>query len=63
MMTLMNSFKNFMNICCPFFFKNISEELIRLRLFPFSTTGEVIGLLAELLNNFILLGRNCLIFS
>jgi len=32
--------RNFMEVCGPFVFKNISQESIRLRLFTFSLTGE-----------------------
>lgn len=32
--------KNFVDMCGPFIFKNMSQEAIHLRLFPFSLTGE-----------------------
>lgn len=39
---------NFVDMCGPFSFKNISQELVRLRLFPFSLMGEACKWLAEL---------------
>uniref|UniRef100_M1DTJ5 Retrotransposon n=1 Tax=Solanum tuberosum TaxID=4113 RepID=M1DTJ5_SOLTU len=32
--------RNFVDVCGPFSFKNISQESVRLRLFPFSLMGE-----------------------
>uniref|UniRef100_M1DRG3 Integrase core domain containing protein n=1 Tax=Solanum tuberosum TaxID=4113 RepID=M1DRG3_SOLTU len=32
--------RNFVDVCGPFSFKNISQESVRLRLFPFSLIGE-----------------------
>jgi len=45
--------RNFMDVCGPFFFKNISQESVRLRLFPFSLMGEACKWLAELPRNLI----------
>jgi len=40
--------RNFVDVCGPFSFKNISQESVRLRLFPFSLMGEACKWLAEL---------------
>ncbi|KAK4724478.1 hypothetical protein R3W88_027257 [Solanum pinnatisectum] len=40
--------QNFVDVCEPFSFKNISHESVRLRLFPFSLMGEACKWLAEL---------------
>lgn len=40
--------KNFLEICQPFNITNISQKSIRLRLFPFSLTGEATMWLEEL---------------
>jgi len=40
--------QNFEDICWPFSFKNISQELVRLWLFPFSLMGEDTKWLADL---------------
>ena len=40
--------RNFLDVCSPFKFKNISQESIRLRLFPFSLMGDATKWLAEL---------------
>jgi len=45
--------KNFIDVCSPFSFKNVSQELIRLRLFPLSLMGEASKWLAEFPKNSI----------
>ncbi|KAK4713517.1 hypothetical protein R3W88_019424 [Solanum pinnatisectum] len=40
--------RNFVDVYGPFSFKNISQESIRMRLFPFSLMGEPCKWLAEL---------------
>ncbi|KAK4737127.1 hypothetical protein R3W88_000824 [Solanum pinnatisectum] len=40
--------QNFMDVCGPFSFKNLSQESVRLMLFPFSLMGETSKWLAEL---------------
>ncbi|KAK4708698.1 hypothetical protein R3W88_029623 [Solanum pinnatisectum] len=40
--------RNFVDVCGLFSFKNISQESVRLRLFPFSLMGEACKWLAEL---------------
>ena len=40
--------RNFLDVCSPFKFKNISQESIRLRSFPFSLMGDATKWLAEL---------------
>jgi len=40
--------RNFVDVCGSFYFKNISQESVRLRLFPFSLMGESCKWLAEL---------------
>ncbi|XP_049362576.1 uncharacterized protein LOC125827308 [Solanum verrucosum] len=45
--------QNFVDVCGPFSFKKISQESIRLRLFPFSLIGEACKWLAELPRNSI----------
>ncbi|KAK4731583.1 hypothetical protein R3W88_024571 [Solanum pinnatisectum] len=40
--------RNFLDICGPFSFKNISQESVWLRFFPFSLMGEACKWLAEL---------------
>ncbi|KAK4713447.1 hypothetical protein R3W88_019354 [Solanum pinnatisectum] len=40
--------RNFVDVCGPFSFKNISQESVRLRLFPFSLMGEACKWLTEL---------------
>src|SRR5688572_20583101 len=40
--------RNFLDVCSPFKFKNISQEYIRLQLFPFSLMGDATKWLAEL---------------
>ncbi|KAK4721417.1 hypothetical protein R3W88_011650 [Solanum pinnatisectum] len=40
--------RNFVDVCGPFSFKNISQVSVRLRLFPFSLMGEASKWLAEL---------------
>ena len=40
--------QNFLDVCSSFKFKNISQESIRLRLFPFSLMGDATKWLAEL---------------
>lgn len=41
--------RNHINVCLLFNFRRVSQEAIRLRLFPFFITGEVVRWLAELL--------------
>jgi len=45
--------RNFTEVCSPFSFKNVSQQSIRLWLFPLSLTGEANKWLAELPNNTI----------
>ncbi|KAK4707005.1 hypothetical protein R3W88_033444 [Solanum pinnatisectum] len=40
--------QNFIDVCGPFSFENISQKSIRLRLFPFSLMGEACKWIAEL---------------
>jgi len=40
--------RNFVDVCGPFSFKNISQESVCLRLFPFSLIGEATKWLADL---------------
>ncbi|KAK4723998.1 hypothetical protein R3W88_026777 [Solanum pinnatisectum] len=40
--------RNFVDVCKSFFIKNISQEAVRLRLFPFSLMGEACKWLVEL---------------
>ncbi|KAK4713735.1 hypothetical protein R3W88_019642 [Solanum pinnatisectum] len=40
--------QNFVDVCGPFSFKNISQESVRLRVVPFSLMGEACKWLAEL---------------
>ncbi|KAK4721335.1 hypothetical protein R3W88_011568 [Solanum pinnatisectum] len=44
--------RNFVDVCGPFSFKNISQVSVRLRLFPFSLMGEANKWLAELPRDF-----------
>lgn len=39
--------RNFVDICLPFMIRNISQESIRLRLFPLSLTVDATSLLTE----------------
>jgi len=50
--------RNFTKVCSPFSFKNVSQESIRLRLFPLSLTGEASKWLAKLPNNSTHHGRS-----
>lgn len=45
--------RNFTEVCSPFSFKNMSQELMRLRLFPLSLMGEPSKCLVDLKNNSI----------
>jgi len=45
--------RNFKVVCGPFMFKNISQESIRLRLFPLSMMGEATRWFVELPNDSI----------
>lgn len=45
--------QNFVDVCGYFLFKNISQEFIRLTLFPLCLMGEATWSLAELLNDSI----------
>ncbi|KAK4727115.1 hypothetical protein R3W88_032032 [Solanum pinnatisectum] len=47
--------RNFVDVCSPFSFKNISQESVRLRLVPFSLMGEARKWLAEFPRNSITL--------
>jgi len=45
--------RSFVEVCTPLSFKNLSQESIRLRLFPLSLTGGATKWLVELPNNSI----------
>jgi len=45
--------RNFMDVCGPFVFENITQESVRLKLFPFSIMGEATRWLVELLRETI----------